>query len=476
MEYKYVVLINTTVGGFMALLDSNIVLISLPNIIRSLPDTPTSDAIWIVMGYTLILATLLLSIGRLADINGRVRLYNLGFAIFTIGSGLCSLSFNGASLVLFRLVQGVGGALLTANSPAILTDAFPLNERGRAIGINQIGGVTGSVSGLVAGGILTQLLGWRSIFWVNLPVGIFATIWAYARLKELSKRLSGERVDIIGMGLFGIGLTLFLLGLTFGSVSAWSPTNIALMVVGLATLGAFVLAESKIKYPMMDLSLFKVRAFSAGILSNLLVSISRGSLSLVLVFYFQGALLLDALTAGILLVPFSIAFVIIGPISGYLSDKYGARGFSTGGLLLTAAAFAIFAVLPANVSYDIFLIPMILAGVGGGMFFAPNVASIMNSAPMSRRGIASGMSSMLLNTGFLLSIGISFAIMASSMPLSTLDAIFAGLPVPNGGVNLTVFMSAMHKIFIIMAIVSLVAAIPSSLRGQSGSSSRKSSS
>ena len=453
----------------MALLDSNIVLISLPNIIRYLPDTPTSDAIWIIMGYTLILATLLLSIGRLADLNGRVRLYNLGFAIFTIGSGLCSLSFNGVSLVVFRLIQGAGGALLTANSPAILTDAFPINERGRAIGINQIGGVTGSMLGLVAGGVLTQFFGWRSIFWVNLPVGIFATIWAYMKLKELSVVNRGETADTLGMGLFGIGLTLFLLGLTFGSVSEWSYTNQVLMIVGALMLISFVFGESKVTSPMMDLSLFKVRAFSSGILSNLLASIARGSLSLVLVFYFQGALLLDALTSGILLIPFSIAFVIIGPISGFLSDRYGARGFSTGGLLITSLAFGIFAVLPENVPYLIFLIPMVLAGVGGGMFFAPNVTSIMNSVPMNRRGIASGMSSTLLNAGFLLSIGISFAIMASSMPLDTLRAIFAGLPVQSGSVNLTSFMDAMHKIFILMAAVSLIAAVPSSLRGSTAS-------
>ena len=449
----------------MALLDSNIVLISLPNIIRTLPDTPTSDAIWIIMGYILILATLLLSIGRLADIYGRVKMYNLGFALFTVGSGLCSLAFDGTSLVVFRLIQGVGGALLTANSPAILTDAFPLKERGRAIGISQVGGVTGSVSGLVAGGVLTQLFGWRSIFWVNIPIGIFGTVWAYKKLKELSKRLVGETIDALGMGLFGIGLTFFLLGLTFGSVSAWSIPNIALMILGLMILAAFVYAESKVKSPMMDLGLFRARAFSAGIVSNLLVSIARGSLSLVLVFYFQGALLLDPLTAGLLLVPFSIAYVIFGPISGYLSDRYGARGFATGGLILTAVAFTILSVVPGGVPYSILVIPMILAGIGGGMFFAPNIASIMNSVPVNRRGIASGMSSMLLNTGFLLSIGISFAIMASSMPLATLEAIFAGLSLPGGQLNLTAFMEAMHRIFIVMAIVSLIAAIPSSLRG-----------
>lgn len=449
----------------MAVLDSNVVLIALPDIIRTLPDTPSSDAIWIIMGYILVLATLLLSIGRIADIKGRVRLYNLGFAVFTIGSGLCSIAFDGASLVAFRLVQALGGALITANSPAILADAFPLNERGRAIGINQIGGVVGSVSGLVAGGVLTGLFGWRSIFWVNLPVGIFASVWAYKRLKELSVRSSEESIDFLGMGTFGLGLSLFLLGITLGAVSNWNPIDDALILLGLVLLAAFVLVESKISNPMMDLRLFKVRAFAAGIFSNLLVSIARGSLSLVLVFYFQGALLLDAFTSGLLLVPFSIAFVIVGPLSGYFSDRFGPRGFTTSGLLITAIGFSIFSVLPGGTSYDIFVIPIVLAGVGGALFFAPNIASIMNSVPMNRRGIASGMSSMLLNTGFLLSIGISFAIMAASMPLGTLETIFAGLPVSSGQVNLSDFTIAMHRIFTVMAIVSIIAAVPSFLRG-----------
>ncbi|MGI0084293.1 MAG: MFS transporter [Nitrososphaerales archaeon] len=465
LQYKYIVLTNTSIASFMALLDSNIVLISLPTIIRNLPDTPTADAIWIIMGYTLIIATVLLAIGRIADIYGRIRLYTIGFAVFTIGSGLCSVSINGISLVIFRLIQGIGGALIFANATAIITDTFPPTERGRALGINQVGGIAGSVIGLVAGGVLTSLLGWQSIFWINLPIGTFATVWAYTRLKELSVKTKGEKPDVIGMGLFGVGLTLFLLGLVFGSVAGWAAADVGLLVFGLILIGAFVFTETKIKMPMMDLTLFKIKEFSSGILSNLLASIARGAVSFVLVFYFQGVLLLDAFTAGVMLIPFSVAFVIFGPVSGYLSDRYGARSFATGGMIISVIAFLWFSVLPLDTPYNLFVLPMILTGIGGGMFVSPNIASIMNSVPVMRRGIASGMSSTLVSTGMLLSLGIAFAIMASSMPQSTLQAIFAGLPVTAGSINLGLFIDAMHKIFLFMAVLSATAAVASFLRG-----------
>jgi EmrB/QacA subfamily drug resistance transporter len=460
LDYKYIVILNTTIASFMALLDSNIVLISLPAIIRDLPGTPTAYGIWVIMGYSLMLATILLTIGRLSDIHGRVKLYNIGFAIFTIGSGLCSISLDGFLLILFRLIQGVGSAFIFANGTAIITDAFPPNERGRALGINQIGGITGSVVGLVLGGVLTQSLGWRSIFWINIPIGAFATFWAYSKLKEISSPLRGEKPDAFGMGLYGVGLTLFLLGLTFGSIAGWVGLDVGIMAVGLVLIFVFGIAEAKIKQPMMDPSLFKIRQFSAGILSNLLAALARGSASIVFVFYFQGALLEDALTAGIKIIPFSIAFVLLGPISGYLSDKYGSRRFATTGLLLSGIAFIIFALLPLNVSYDTFVIPMVLVGAGGGMFIAPNIASVMNSVPPVRRGIASGISATVLNSGFLISIGISFAIMAQSMPLSILQEIFAGYSIASGTVNLISFHDAMVRIFSVLASLSLLAAIP----------------
>ncbi len=465
LQYKYVVLVNTTVGSFMALLDSNIVLISLPTIIRELPGTSAADGIWVIMGYTLMLATVLLSIGRLADTHGRVKLYNLGFAIFTVGSALCSISTDGFVLIVFRLVQGLGSAMIFANGTAIITDAFPAGERGRALGFNQIGGISGSVVGLVAGGILTSTLGWRSIFWINIPIGIFATTWAYKKLHDLNPPQRNESPDPLGNGLFGIGLTLFLLGLTFGAVSGWIIFDDALIATGMLLLVLFVFVERRIRSPMMDLSLFKVRSFSAGILSNLLTAIARGSISIVLVFYFQGALSEDALTAGIKIIPFSIAFVIVGPLSGYFSDRYGAKLFATGGLIISGIAFVIFSILPLSTPYPVFVVPMVLVGVGGGMFIAPNIASIMNSVPMIRRGVASGMSSMLFNVGFLLSIGISFAILAQSMPQNVLEAIFEGEALKAGAINLGLYQIAQMRIFLVMAGVSFIAAIPSWTRG-----------
>ncbi len=463
MDYKYIVMTNTTIGAFMSQLDSNIVLIALPSIARDLKATPF-EALWVIMGYILMTAVLLLMIGRLADVYGKVRLYNAGFAVFTAGSGLCSLAFSGTMLVVFRLVQGVGAALIWANNAAILTDAFPPSERGHAIGINLVAGIGGSVIGLVLGGVLTASLGWRSIFWVNLPIGVFATYWAFRQLRELgtSKR---EKLDPLGNSLFASGLSLFLIGITLGSLLGWETTELAMALGGLVLLGIFLHVESRVETPMMDLSLFKIRAFSAGILSNFLASIARGGTFLVLTFYYQGALLLDAFTAGILLIPFALAFVIVGPVSGYLSDKYGARVFSTVGLLLSAVSYFWFAALPGNVPYSTIVRPMILGGVGGGMFIAPNISSIMNATPVNRRGVASGMSATLVTTGALLSLAMAFAIMATSIPLKTLQLVFAGGSAGTGTSNVDLFVTPMHIIWLVMGVLSLVAAVPSVLRG-----------
>lgn len=466
MQYKYVVLTNTTLGAFMAILDGNVVLIALPTIIADLPGTSTFDGIWILMGYTLITATLLLTFGRLSDIFGRVRLYTLGFAVFTVGSALCSLAPNGTTLVLFRLVQGTGSALLFSNSAAILTDVFPQNERGRALGINQIAGTIGSVGGLIAGGVLTGTLGWRSIFWINIPVGVFATAWAFTKLRETSQPTRSEKLDPAGNGLFAMGLTVFLLGLTFGALIGYSLVMIGAMVAGIAMLGAFVAVELRVKFPLIDLSLFRVREFSAGILSNLLSSISRGAVSLVLVFYFQGALGYDALTAGLLLIPLALAFVTFGPLCGYLSDRFGARIFATAGMLVVTIAMFWLARFPFGAPYEQLLPPMVLAGAGGGMFVAPNIASIMNATPPARRGVASGTSSTLVNTGFLLSMGFAFAIMAATVPISTLQAIFAGEAVRLDPSGIGVFLGSIRQVFLVMGVVSLFAIVPASISGR----------
>ena len=464
MQYKYTVLTNTTIGAFMSQLDGNIVLIALPTITRSLNAT-AFEALWVLMGYILMTAVLLLAFGRLADMYGKVRLYNLGFAVFTIGSGLCSLSINGEMLVFFRLVQGVGAALIWANNAAILTDAFPPNERGRAIGVNLVAGISGSVIGLILGGILTVALGWQSIFWINLPIGAFATFWAYKKLRELGT-VRHEKIDLPGNILFAGGLTSFLVGLTLGALSGYTLVDVAMMGAGLLMIGGFAYVELHSRTPLMDLTLFKIRAFTAGILSNFLASIARSGVSLVLTIFFQGALLYDAFRAGVALIPFAVAFVSLGPLSGYLSDKYGPRGFTTAGLSISTVGLVGLSFIPANVSYSVLALYMVLVGAGGGMFVAPNMSSIMSSAPVTRRGVASGMSATLVTTGALLSLSISFAVLATSIPLDVLQAVFAGIPVPSGAPSMDLFIGPMHTIFLIMAVMSLIAIVPSALRGQ----------
>ena len=467
MQYKYVVLTNTTIGAFMAILDANIVLIALPTISADLHASPF-EAVWIIMGYILVNASLLLSFGRLSDMFGRVRLYNSGFALFTIGSALCSLAPNGLSLVLFRLVQGTGGALIFSNAAALLTDVFPPTERGRALGLNQVAGTFGSVSGLALGGILAgSFLGWRSIFWINIPFGAFATLWAYYRLKETSQPRGGEKLDPMGNLLFAAGLAVSLVGLMLGALLGWSATFAGAIFLGVALMASFVIAETRIKSPMMDLSLFRIRAFAAGMASNLLASVARGGFSLILVFYFQGVLHLDAFTAGLMLIPFSVAFVTFGPLSGYLSDRFGSRGFATTGLVVVSAALFWLGLFPF-VDYSHMVIPMIVAGIGGGMFVAPNVASIMNATPAERRGVASGMSSTLINAGFLLSLGMAFAVMAASVPTTVLQQIFSGSSVAIGPGVLDRFTSSLHGLFLLMGFISLIAAVPAYMAKKRG--------
>lgn len=465
MEYKYTVLTNTTIGAFMSQLDGNIVLIALPTITRTL-HASAFEALWVLMGYILMTAVLLLLFGRLADMYGKVRLYNIGFLIFTIGSGLCSLALNGTSLVFFRLVQGVGAALIWANNAAILTDAFPPTERGRAIGVNLVAGISGSVIGLILGGVLTAALGWESIFWINLPIGAFATLWAYRKLRELGT-VKHERIDLPGNVLFAGGLSLFLVGLTLGALSGYTTVDLIMMIAGLLALLGFGYAELKTQTPLMDLKLFKIRPFTAGILSNFLASISRSGISLVLTIFFQGALLEDALTAGLSLIPFAIAFVTVGPLSGYLSDRYGARGFTTGGLVISAGALFGFSIVPGDASYPVLATLMVISGIGGGMFVAPNISSIMNATPVTRRGVASGMSATLVTTGALLSLSMSFVVLATKIDQSVLQAVFAGEVPPglNATASIALFIGPMHTIFLIMGIISLVAVVPSALRG-----------
>lgn len=465
MEYKHMVLVNTTLASFMSFLDSNIVVLALPTIVRELPDTNPFDAVWLILGYSIVAAVMLLTFGRLGDIFGRAKIYNLGFAVFTAGSALCSLAPNGPALVAFRFVQGLGSALIFANNNAILTDAFPPNERGRAIGINQVVGIAGSVIGLTAGGLLTQTLGWRSIFWINIPVGVFATTWAYLRLREPKNTGAREGVDVLGGLLFAPGIGLLLYGLTFGAFSGWGLGDRLMLVGGLVLVALFLYVETKIVYPMMDLGLFKNRVFTAGILSNLFSSVARGGVSLNLSLFFQGVLLCDAYRAGTLMLPYSLAFVGAGPLSGYLSDRYGQARFVVAGLSVGSAGLFLLALfsLVATPQYALLALGMVLTGAGNGMFVAPNIASIMNAVRPTRRGVASGMNSLIFNVGSLLSVALIFVVLATVTPRSGLQELFSGLPV-QGGLNTKLFSRGISLAYTIMGAFNLIALVPALLR------------
>ena len=340
-EYKWVALSNTTLGVLMASLDGNILLIALPTIAKDLPGTSLIDLLWILLGYQLVTASVLVNFGRLADMFGRVRLYNFGFAVFTAGSALCGLSQTSDQLIAFRMVQAIGAAFLFSNSAAIITDAFPRDERGRALGTNQVAIVVGSVMGLMLGGFLTATAGWRSIFWVNVPIGVFATAWSHYRLRELGLIKKGQRLDIPGNVTFAGGLTCVLLAITLYAVSSFTIQEFYLLsAVGVSLLAAFAFIEGRVQEPMLDFSLFRNRMFSAGNVAIFLNALARGAVSLVLVFYLQGPTMgLDPLAAGIFLIPISASLALFGPISGWLSDSHGARVLSTMGLLISSAGF-----------------------------------------------------------------------------------------------------------------------------------------
>ena len=453
MEYKWTVLSNTTLGTLMSSLDSNIVLIALPTIASELKGMTTLDVLWTILGYQLVVATVLVNFGRLADMFGRVRLYNMGFAIFTIGSGLCSISQSPMELISFRVVQAIGAGFLFSNSAAIITDTFPPSERGSALGINQISIVVGSVTGLIAGGVLTSTLGWRSIFWVNLPIGIFATLWAHLKLKELSLPTKTRYLDITGNVVFASALVILLLAITLEAISGLPLIVTAVTLsVSFVMLVSFVLIENRAKDPMFDLSIFRSREFDSGNITIFLNALSRGSFILVMVFFLQGPLVgFDPLQAGLFLIPMSISLSVFGPVSGVLSDHLGQRPFVILGLLVSSAGFLIMTMIPADVSFTRLLLPLVLIGSGMGIFASPNRASIMNSVPSQRRGIASGISTTLTNVGNTVSIGLAFLIMSTQTSRSTLDRIFSGLSATGTSFSAGSFLDSMHLVFFISA-------------------------
>jgi len=471
-EYKWVVLSNTTLGTLMSSLDSNIVLIALPTIAKDLPNTSLLDLLWILLGYQLVTATVLVNFGRLADMFGRVRLYNFGFAVFTLGSALCSLSQTSAQLIGFRLVQALGAGFLFSNSAAIITDAFPEEQRGMALGINQVSIVIGSVLGLVLGGLLSSVAGWRSIFWVNIPIGLFATTWSHYKLRELAVIKKGERLDMLGNFSFAGGLALILTALTLYVISSLSfPLLLAMTIGGAALLVSFVFVERRSEQPMFDLSLFRIRMFTAGNIAIFLNALARGAVSLVLVFYLQGPTMgLSPLTAGIFLIPVSLSLAFFGPLSGWLSDRYGARLLSTAGLAVSSVGFILLTGIGPTITFQQLSLPLILVGGGMGLFASPNRASIMNSVPDTERGVASGTSMTLVNVGATFSLAIAFTVMALSTPMKDLQMVFLGVSASGSPGWVGDFIGSIRSVYYLSTVFLLVAIVPSVMRGKARNS------
>jgi MFS family permease len=454
--YKWVALSNTTLAMVMATIDGSIVIVALPAIFRGInlnPLTPgnVTYLLWMIMGYLLVQSILVVTLGRLGDMFGRVKIYNLGFVVFTLASiGLSFDPFQGTHgalwLIGWRFVQAFGGSMLMANSAAILTDAFPEGQRGTALGINQVAGISGQFIGLLLGGLLSAW-DWRAVFWINLPFGVLGTVWAYKSLKEIASTRKA-RIDWLGNITFALGAGVLLVAITFGirpyrnDATSWgNPMVLGALILGAALLALFCLIESKVKDPMFELSLFRIRAFAAGNIASLLGAIARGGLQFMLVIWLAGIWLplhgydftVTPLWAGIYMLPLTAGFLIAGPVSGRLSDRFGARPFATGGLLVAACCFTGLMLLPIDFPYWAFALLIFGNGIGSGLFAAPNTAAIMSSVPAYHRGAASGMRSTFQNSGMSLSIGIFFSLMiaglANTLPKTLLTGLTAqGVP------------------------------------------------
>ncbi len=442
-RYKWIALSNTTLAILLATLDASITLIAMPDIFRGIhldPLVPGNSfyLLWMILGYLVVSSVLIVSLGRLGDIYGRVRIYNLGFVIYTVASLVLAVDWltgppGALYLVIFRIVQGVGGACLLANAAAIITDAFPANQRGMALGINNIVGVSGMFVGLILGGLLAPI-DWRLVFLISVPVGLFGTVWAYLKLEERSEPRPA-RIDWGGNVTFGLGLVLAMVAVTYGikpyggSPTGWgSPRVLALLAASALSLIAFVIIERRVEEPMFRLPLFRIRAFTFGTLSTFLAAVARGGLMFMLIIWLQGIWLplhgydyTEApLWAGIYMLPLTVGMLLAGPTSGYLSDRYGARFFATGGMVAAAASFGLLMLLPVDFSFPVFAAILFMNGVSMGMFASPNRAAVMNSLPARDRGAGGGMNQTFQNSAQVISIGIFFTLLiiglASTLP------------------------------------------------------------
>jgi len=458
----------TTVGVLMAGIDSRIVIVGLPQVAAGI-HADAEQAIWITQAYVLGSTVALLLIGRVADVLGRVKMYTSGFAVFTVGSLLTSLAVDPTQVIIFRVIQGLGSAILFTNSAAMIVDATPDNELGYFLGINQVAFRMGAMAGLTLSGIiLTFLADWRALFYINVPIGIFGTLWGRRQLKEIAKLEKGAPIDWTGFATFTVFITSILLALTLAAYGISESTLVdVLFVIAGVSLVAFVYVELRTKYPLLDLKLLRIREFSGGVVAQLLNAVAFGAVLLLLSLYFQLVLGMDPLAAGLLIIPLDIVTVVLGPLSGKLSDKYGHLPFTTGGLILVSVSLFLFATTDVNTPIVLLIAYMAIFGAGLGIFASPNMSSIMGSVPSDRRGIASAFRATFFNMGFVISLNLAILIMTFTIPYGLVSQIISS----TSAVGITqadkvLFADSLKSTYFWLGILNTIAIVPSMLRGR----------
>jgi len=464
-NYRWWVLLVTSVGALMASLTSGTLIIALPEILNDL-HTDIFSLLWIVVGYTLVATVLVLNAGRIADMVRRARSYTLGFVIFTLASILCALAPNASQLILWRLVQGVGGALLMANATALVTDAFPRPELGRALGINGMVIGAGAIMGPILGGWLTGY-GWRTIFWFNVPIGIVGAVAAGLILVEQAQRAKRIEIDWLGSVLYFVGLMGLMMALAFGGVYGWTTWwVVGGFVAFILATPVFLWVEAHHHAPLLDLSLFRDRLYTMGNVTGFLNSVARNGVLFLLVFYLQGARGEDPVTAGLMLAPLAIGLIVLSPISGALADRYGSRELATAGMVITGLGLAGLMTLQTDTPYWQLAFWQLVVGAGSGIFNSPNTSAVMGVVPPNKRGVGAGTRMMLMQSGFVVSIALAIGLVSASMDPKVLLAVFSGEQIGGQGISLGPFINALHLAFLAGVVASALGAAASLMRGE----------
>jgi EmrB/QacA subfamily drug resistance transporter len=449
-------------GTLMGSLDSTIVLLAFP-VINDKLHSDLATSLWIILAYILVLAVATTQMGRIGDIYGRSRIFNLGFVIFTVGSALCGFSTHIYLLIGFRAVQAVGGAILQATSGAIIADYFPRERRGRAYGYNSLGFTAGAMLGIVLGGIITTFLSWQYIFFINIPIGIIAVIIGLKYIKDTEK--TSAKLDLAGMGLLGSALVLLSFGLVNFASEGISALNVALAVIGAVLIPIFILYDRRIKNAMIDFEAFKSRVLRNAIFSAFFVSIGYFSVVFLVIMYLQGIRALTPLNASLLLVPGYVAGSFLGPIMGRLSDKYGSREIATMGIFFLAVAIVIYLTMTATSPLYIVLFASAVSGLGTSMFFPANNSAVMANARTGSFGSISGLLRTVQNIGLVGSYVLAISVAAASIPRYVAFEVFIGTKSLSGGVS-QAFISGIDHAFYASIIILAVAGVLSVIRGR----------